>query len=522
MRKLSPQLVSRMRELDIDVELSLKILDRVNKQPNALTETEFSLPTGKEDYIVDTREDVRLSLSSSYFFSRLKELGLTVPAVADFYTGGNTVELDEKKLKIIGILLYPKLAYGILNGGAATSYADSKKNSGFDKALFSAYESYFKKASELVKGRPKGVCPAYYGKSGEPGLSFMALKMRSLLIETLRYRSLAKRLGVEQQRECLPLFQMTSPVTHESVLAHIKELETHPAIEPLMQKLGLLSLSVYTAKQPLIAAFTHTADGSPLDIFTSAYGRECEPLALPGGHGQNFMVLADIYRQLYRNGYRFVYLTNVDNLGSAVDPVSLALLALSSKQAGFEFSYKTSVDVKGGVLVATPSGPLCMDIGAGISRSCVENEEKRGVPVLFNCATGLFDLSFLTANLDRIIGNLPLRLTDQDKDAGRYSQAEQITWEVMGLLDDILIFAVDKYRRFLAAKLLIETFLTSGLLLDDASSLYGVNPDVVKTADNLNRGLMAAFSDYYAIKPEDFSLLSADDIEKRLEETFDA
>ncbi|HSV55473.1 MAG TPA: hypothetical protein VLH39_00005, partial [Magnetospirillaceae bacterium] len=62
---------------------------------------------------------------------------------------------------------------------------------------------------------------------------------------------------------------------------------------------------------------------------------------------------------------------------------------------------------------------------------------------------------------------LPVRFSDQDKDAGRYSQAEQITWEVTGLLPSFLAFAVDKYDRFIAAKLLVETLLTSGAGADD-------------------------------------------------------
>ena len=55
-----------------------------------------------------------------------------------------------------------------------------------------------------------------------------------------------------------------------------------------------------------------------------------------------------------------------------------------------------------------------------------------------------------------------MRFTDQDKDAGRYSQAEQVTWEVAGILPAFLSFAVDKYDRFIAAKLFAETLLTSG------------------------------------------------------------
>ena len=38
--------------------------------------------------------------------------------------------------------------------------------------------------------------------------------------------------------------------------------------------------------------------------------------------------------------------------------------------------------------------------------------------------------------------NLPVRFSDQDKDAGRYSQAEQVTWEIIGMLEDFISLAL--------------------------------------------------------------------------------
>ena len=146
----------------------------------------------------------------------------------------------------------------------------------------------------------------------------------------------------------------------------------------------------------------------------------------------------------------------------------MALLALSGAPAAFDFAFKTPVDVKGGVLYRELSGNLnCADIGVAIRADQVAAAEKSGTPVLFNCATGLFDLNRLIADLDRITAVLPVRLSDQDKDVGRYTQAEQVTWEVIGLLDHPLIFGIEKSQRFLAAKLLIDCLLTSGLHWDD-------------------------------------------------------
>jgi len=102
------------------------------------------------------------------------------------------------------------------------------------------------------------------------------------------------------------------------------------------------------------------------------------------------------------------------------------------------------------------------DIGQAITFDTVTRLEAAGERVLFNCATCIFDLERLVPKLDEIAKHLPVRLSDQDKDAGRYSQAEQSTWEVVGLLDETLGFAVEKGERFIAAKLLAETVLASG------------------------------------------------------------
>ncbi|HWP67748.1 MAG TPA: hypothetical protein VN437_00515, partial [Rectinemataceae bacterium] len=125
--------------------------------------------------------------------------------------------------------------------------------------------------------------------------------------------------------------------------------------------------------------------------------------------------------------------------------------------------------------------------------------ERKVFPILFNCASGIFDLEFLVPRIDAIAKKLPVRISDQDKDAGRYSQAEQVTWEVTGILPSFIAFAVDKKKRFLAAKLLIETLLTSGLGLEDPR----MPGDVKDTAAQLHDGLEAALEQVYGLKAVD-------------------
>lgn len=227
---------------------------------------------------------------------------------------------------------------------------------------------------------------------------------------------------------------------------------------------------------------------------------------MPGGHGQNFTILRACYQELLEQGIRLVYLGNVDNLGYTVNPVTIALLALQGKEAGFEFAFRTVVDTKGGILIIDQQNRLnCADLGVAISPAEVATIEEEGERILFNCATGLFNLEYLVANLDRIINNLPVRFSDQDKDAGRYSQAEQVTWEIIGMLDDFYIFGVDKYERFLAAKLIMETLMASGLKLHDSRFPEEKDPkkDLKFVATQLHEGLQHKLSTVYGMKKID-------------------
>jgi UTP--glucose-1-phosphate uridylyltransferase len=263
-------------------------------------------------------------------------------------------------------------------------------------------------------------------------------------------------------------------------------------LRDLIWETGIDITEAIGAPQPMIAAYTHSDQGRPKGIFDRARGGENSPLGLPGGHGQNFSILKETYQQLHQSGKRFFYLGNVDNLGFTVSPVGLALVALSGCQAGFDFSFRTSVDIKGGILVRDQDGKLnCGDIGPAIGQDDVFDAERKGKKILFNCATGLFSLDYLLANLDDIVERLPMRFSDQDKDAGRYSQAEQVTWEIIGMLDDFLIFGIDKYERFIAAKMLMENLFSSGIRLEE---IQRVEPAAPKLHEGLKRLLTGRYA----------------------------
>lgn len=455
-------LISEMKKNNIDTEITNKILDTINA-PDFTNNKSFKakgIPSADNKIIVDLSGEIKWEVNYEQARENLKKLLNTtspMPLPEKKISKTGTITLNGEELENIGLHLLPFTSLGILNGGSATSYVDYTKNSSYNKPLFEHCKNLFKNLSEKYKSYPKGLAPAYINSDYSEGYSFSELKMCSILLKAKKYIDITGRRDLNHL-----LFQMTSCNNNNQIIKKFKEYANSRIIKKLYDKTGIDITSPLTEVQPLIPAFTHSSFGKKREIFTNAYGEKGRILPLPGGHGQNFQVLKNIYETLYKEGKRFVYLGNVDNIGFNIDFKEVAILALSGKQAAFDFSFKTPVDVKGGILVYDENNKFnCEDIGVAIPLDFVKEEEKKGKAILFNCATGLFNLEYLVKNIERIITNLPLRLSEQEKDAGKYSQAEQTTWEIMGILDDFIIFGVDKYKRFLASKLLMENMLIS-------------------------------------------------------------
>ncbi len=512
---VSPDVRENMESKNIDVELSLSILAAFNRGEFDHFEpiTVGEMPNVDGSTVIDFTGEPSIALPAATARERLADMlpESIAERLGELATEskGDDLVFERPALEELGLLLMPRVAYGVLNGGSATSYADTTKNSSFSSELFELLGDTFERMAELSRGRAKGLTPAFVQPDGSFGPSFLQLKMRNLLITALRSQAAldawAPGSAGTLPMPLLPFFQMTSIHTDDELAASYTDYRSEQPLADLIGLTGLDPTDAESAVQPLISAYTHSEEGRPKRVFTKAWGRENETLPLPGGHGQNFSVLRDVYRRLYDGGKRFVYLGNVDNLGFLPDPVEVAYLALSGKQAGFDFAYKTPVDVKGGILVRDQAGHLnCADIGPAVSKEDVAKAEEAGKPILFNAATGLFSLDFLVPNTDRIVKELPTRFTDQDKDAGRYSQAEQVTWEVIGMLDDFLVFSVSKWNRLLAAKLLSETLMTSGIALDDPAYPTSDDPasDLRSTAEKLHEGLVSKLENEYGMRRE--------------------
>ncbi len=481
-----------MNKKNVDIDLALSILSRLERndfssEPVAVQE----LPGPMDPEIIDCSGSMTFTMRRETATRAISSLGVGVDPALYASQSGQDLVFDGSGLKQLGSALSPFLSYGVLNGGSATSYADATRNKAFDSSLYDYYRDIFAGLIEPALGSPKGLTPAFVQANGTPGPSFLELKMRGLLLGAQQGGT-----GTTPPRN-LPMYQMTSSGNNKQITEAYMAYRRSPLIEPLGKNVATDVTEVATAVQPLITGFSES--NGAWSFFTHAFGRTNSVLPLPGGHGQCFHALKPVFRSLRAQGKRWVLLGNVDNLGNLPKPEHLALLALSQAPAGFEFAYRTPVDIKGGILVRGNGNRLtCADIGSAISREDVLAAERKGAKILFNCATGLFSLDYLEEHIDRIVAELPLRVSRQEKDAGVYWQAEQITWEVIGLIENPLVFGVDKYERFLAAKLFIECLLTSGIGLDESN--FPASDEIRTTALRLNSGLQRLLRTVYGLK----------------------
>lgn len=512
MGEISPTLKSDMESKGIDIALSQEILNDYNAgfYDNIKPVRATSVPRIDGSTVVDLRNSNQpnlplFSFNASEARDNLSVFGIAIPADVELATqsGKNAkASFSSSVLLQIGRKILNFTAFGILNGGSATSYADGKKNLSLGQDVFDAVSSSFAIMAPLCKDLPKGITPAYINPDGSPGASFLELKMRARLLLALQASPIGQD-AIEQKRrsdgsgEFLPLFQMTSQSNNDVLSRYYLDAASFPLLKHIAVKGGADATNWHTGVQPMISAFSHSFEGRPKHFFDTAYGKEHSSLPLPGGHGQCFRVLSKVLKTFHDEGIRYACLGNVDNLGYAPDPIELAIMAISGQPAAFDFAVRTPMDVKGGILVEEEGGGRTIaDIGSAIAFTEVLELERKGFSILFNCASGIFDLDYLVPRIDEIARKLPVRFSDQDKDAGKYSQAEQVTWEVAGLLPSFLAFAVDKKERFLAAKLLLDTLLTSGIGANNPS----IPKNVRETAQALHSGQAFLLQHMYGLE----------------------
>ncbi|MBU2515054.1 UTP--glucose-1-phosphate uridylyltransferase [bacterium] len=113
-------------------------------------------------------------------------------------------------------------------------------------------------------------------------------------------------------------------------------------------------LPVYTFRQN---EFPRLRTDSLLPLSKQIYGQQC---SYPPGHGDFYHSIdkTGVLDQLLKNGKKYMYIANADNLGASVDLNILNLMEKSGAPFIMEVTDKTRADVKGGTLIKTKNGSM--------------------------------------------------------------------------------------------------------------------------------------------------------------------
>ena len=393
-------------------------------------------------------------------------------------------------MEYIGRRLVPYLAFGLLNGGSATSYFDHHRNQGFSTELFEHFTVPFGRAKHHFAHLPKGLAPAVYNCDGSAGPTFLEIKIRHLqrIYGELRAEDIDFPNGAH-----IPLFQMTSNSTHQAIRSETARLRKRFLELRVPGGMGKPPRWQYPliAQQTLVGALAADLPpdnaGTRPQYFSYKDNRRTRRLGLPAGHGQSFHVLRAIYQKLLDRGYRFATLGNIDNIAYCIDPELIAHVALADIDGAFIFLPRSAVDVKGGVLVKQEDERLTfLTLGApGTTPALRRQLDKKESDVFFCAAVGIFNLRRLIEQLDTIIATLPVLLLNKKTDLGAYWQLEQQAWDVMPLMEDSKVFLLPKARGLLAAKLLLESYLTSGLPMPANSEFAEIGTHLFSSAQQI-------------------------------------
>ncbi len=169
---------------------------------------------------------------------------------------------------------------------------------------------------------PKGILEA------KNGLSYLEI----IVAQT---RAIEQKWGIR-----VPLILMNSFFTHG----------------PSMKLMERLDYPVWTFLQSQVPRLTRNTL-APLDTGTA------DDWA-PAGHGEVYFALSEsgMLDKLLRRGYRWVFISNVDNLAAAVEPWILGLLEADGIEFLMEIIDRAPEDKKGGTLVLKDGHPCLLEI----------------------------------------------------------------------------------------------------------------------------------------------------------------
>lgn len=304
---------------------------------------------------------------------------------------------------------------------------------------------------------PKGILKA------KDGLSYLEIIARQI-------RKSRDRWDVH-----LPLILMNSFFTHEQTLEVLESLDV--AIETFLQ-----------SRVPRLLVDSYM----PLDTGT-------EEDWVPPGHGDVYESLrrSGMLESLLSRGYRWAFISNLDNLAATMEPWILGLIAEQEIEFLLEVTARTPVDRKGGTLVVRDGNLELLEIAQVAEEDRPEFQDIERFRV-FNTNNVWVDLEALHQVLEADKLSLPIIRNRKEIEGQRIVQLETAMGAALGCFDNSRGLRVTR-DRFFPTKKVEDLFLlrSDACVLDER---YRVVPNPERPSD-LSMRPVVSFSDDFLESP---------------------
>lgn len=229
-------------------------------------------------------------------------------------------DLEQDKLQSLGdeSLKKDELLVFWLNGGAATRFYDESKITPEERKKYQKQIDAL--TPELIES-PKGITPVIND------ISFLELKIINLL-------KLTKNLNLANHPQVI---LMNSFLTDEPTRLHLDKLfKKYPELQP--------SRFHFVVQTPTIPRFSKVENLEDIDVFVDEQGSLS---FAPCGHGDFLYLVQDYLRKENIPNVKYMFFSNIDNLGTTIDPTILGYHINSGKGRTVELAAKEPGD-KGG------------------------------------------------------------------------------------------------------------------------------------------------------------------------------
>lgn len=213
------------------------------------------------------------------------------------------------------------------------------------------------------------------------------------------------------------------------------------------------------------------SDLSPLD--TSSDADWC-----PSGHGDFYRSFYDsgLLDDLLKLGYRWVFISNIDNLCADISPLILGMMVDAQSDFLMEVTRKTPADVKGGAPAFIDGQANLLEI-AQVPDTHLENFQNIDVFRYFNTNNLWLDMEAIKQRIESNQLVMPLMLNSKKIEGVEVFQLETAMGAAMGSFSKPTALAVSRERFFPIKKMSDLFTLQSDLFLLNEDFQLVPNPD---------------------------------------------